>query len=122
MKLKMILALSVALSAMRYVSLAADTVPAAPVKSYQIRNSKFDQLLRPENANNADGTRIVLYPAEPWKCMTWKLCPAGDSAFQLQNHFTNKTFENKTNDAPSAVVQVPFARDPSKRPTWNVIK
>jgi len=35
----------------------------------------------------------VLYPAEPWKCMTWKLRPAGESVFHVQNHFTSKTFQ-----------------------------
>jgi hypothetical protein len=91
-------------------------------KSYQIRNCKFDQLLRPRDANNADGTRIVLYPAQPWKCMTWKLLPAGNAAFQLQNHFTQKTFEAKTNEAGTALVQIPLDRDASKRPAWKFEK
>jgi len=91
-------------------------------KSYQIRNCKFDQLLRPRDANSSDGTRIVLYPAQPWKCMTWKLLPAGDAAFQLQNHFTQKTFEAKTNEAGAMLVQVPFDRNSSKRSTWKFEK
>jgi len=90
--------------------------------SYQIRNCKYGDVLRPENANNADGTHIVLYPAQPWKCMTWKLLPAGDSKFQLQNHFTHKTFEGRTNQAPVDVVQIPFARDEPKRPAWRLEK
>ena len=91
-------------------------------KSYQIRNCKFDQLLRPRDANSADGTRIVIYPAEPWKCMTWKFLPAGDSRFQLQNHFTHKTFQATTNEAGTALVQIPFDRDPAKRPAWKFEK
>jgi hypothetical protein len=77
---------------------AADVTSSGPAskasapESFQIRNKKFGELLRPEAANGADGTRIVLYPAQSWKCMTWKLHPAGESAFQLQNHFTSKTF------------------------------
>src|SRR4051812_11964945 len=63
-----------------------------PVESFQIRSQKFGQLLRPEDANNADGTRLVLYPAQMWKCMTWKRLPAGPSTFALQNHLTSKTF------------------------------
>src|SRR5438067_288718 len=43
---------------------ATHSVPVA--KSYQIRNVKYADLLRPEDANNANGTRIVLYPAQPW--------------------------------------------------------
>jgi hypothetical protein len=98
--------------------------PAASreVKSFQIRNCKFDLLLRPENANNADGTPIVLYPAAPWKCMTWKMWPVGDSTFHLQNHFTGKTLEGKTNQTSVAVVQIPYGRDAAKRPTWRFTK
>lgn len=66
-------------------------------ESFQIRNKKFGDLLRPEGANGANGTQIVLYTAEPWKCMTWKLRPAGESVFHVQNHFTSKTFMVNTN-------------------------
>ncbi len=100
----------------------ADPASSREIKSCQIRNCRFDLLLRPENANNADGTRIVLYPAAPWKCMTWKMSPVGDSTFQLQNHFTGKTLEGVTNQVPLAVVQVPYGRDAAKRPTWRFTK
>lgn len=89
---------------------------------YQIRNRKMNALLRPENANSADGTRIVLYPAEPWKCMTWKVKAAGGIAFELQNYLTRKTFATGTNDAQAVVVQAPFDRDASKRPRWKITK
>src|SRR5262249_22627047 len=72
----------------------AESGSAGPTagKSYQIRNKQFGDLLRPEDANSADGTPIVLYPAQAWKCMTWKLSAAGESQFCLQNRFTSKTF------------------------------
>src|SRR5215471_11350344 len=99
----------------------ADTsVPAANSSapaSYQVRNKKFAQLLRPEDANSANATRLVLYPAQPWKCMTWKFHAAGESSFQLQNHFTSKTFAGETVEKPlQAVIQVPFAKESDKRP------
>jgi hypothetical protein len=73
---------------------AADPAPtpSIPLESCQLRNKKFGKLLRPEDASGADGARIVLYAAQPWKCMTWKMHPAGESTFNLQNHFTGKTF------------------------------
>jgi hypothetical protein len=96
--------------------------PSTPA-SYQVRNKKFAQLLRPEDANSANGTRLVLYPAQPWKCMTWKFHPAGESAFQLQNHFTSKTFAGETAEKPlQAVTQVPFAKESDKRPVWQFTK
>ena len=102
---------------------AADAGPSAP-ESFQIRNKKYGDLLRPEDANSATGTRIVLYPAQSWKCLTWKLHPAGDSVFQAQNHFTSKTFEaaGKAEGAQTPVLQVPFAKDAKERPTWRFTK
>jgi hypothetical protein len=103
--------------------ISAPTASSSPPVSYQVRNKKFAQLLRPEDASNANGTRLVLYPAQPWKCMTWKFHPAGESAFQLQNHFTSKTFEGETSEKPlQAVTQVPFAKESDKRPIWQFTK
>jgi Ricin-type beta-trefoil lectin domain-like len=112
---------ALAVCAMTLPSLSADTNQVLAPGSYQIRNCKFGKLLRPEDANNADGTHIVLYSAQPWKCMTWKLIPAGESSFNLKNHFTNKTFEAKTNGTSSAV-QIPWAKETSNRPSWRFTK
>ena len=92
--------------------------------SFQVRNQKYGNLLRPEEANSADGTRIVLYPAQPWKCLTWKFHGNGESRFQLQNHFTSKTFaaEAGADKAQAAVTQVPFSIKPEERPTWQFTK
>jgi Ricin-type beta-trefoil lectin domain-like len=92
--------------------------------SFQVRNKKFGDLLRPEDANNANGTRLVLYSAQPWKCMTWKFHPAGESAFQLQNYFTSKTFapDTKVEKEAQPVTQVPFAKPSGECPTWRFTK
>ena len=42
-----------------------NSVPTPMPKSYQIRNVKFGNLLRPDDANSANGTRIVLYSSRP---------------------------------------------------------
>jgi len=95
---------------------------ATATESYQIRNKKFGDLLRPKDANNAEGTRIVLYPAEPWKCMTWKLRPAGESTFHVQNHFTSKTFTVNASHGETNVIQTAFAREAGERPVWRFTK
>lgn len=102
----------------------SQTTKPSPVKSYQIRNKKYGELLRPQEANSADGTPIVLYPAQPWKCMTWTLNPVGESRFQLQNQFTSKTFAAgpASDQTQAAVAQVPLGRKPEERPTWQVTK
>ena len=102
------------------------TMPVAessPPASFQVRNKKFGELLRPEDASNANGTRIVLYPPQPWKCMTWKFYPAGDSVFQLQNHFTSETFSaTAAAQAPQPVLQSPFSKQATECPAWRVTK
>lgn len=98
--------------------------PAAKPESCQIRNKKFGKLLRPEDASGDNGARIVLYPAQAWKCMTWKMHPAGESAFNLQNHFTGKTFAPaaKADGDQTPVTQVEFAKDTKERPAWRLTK
>jgi hypothetical protein len=100
-----------------------DSPKALASKSFQIRNHKYRELLRPEDANSADGTPIVLYPAQHWKCMTWQFHPAGESRFQLQNHYTSKTFAAKAGDQTQPPVsQVPFAKNPEERPVWQLTR
>jgi hypothetical protein len=102
----------------------ATATKAMTPDSFQIRNKKLGQLLRPEDANSANGTRIVLYPAQSWKCMAWKMYSAGESVFQLQNHFTSKTFAAaaKADADQTAVTQVPFSKEAKDRPTWRFTK
>ena len=91
--------------------------------SYQIRNKKFGDLLRPEDANSATGTRIVLYPGQPWKCMTWKFNQAAESTYQLQNHFTSKTFAPAASEkTEQPVTQVPLPKGAGERPSWKFTK
>ncbi len=94
---------------------------APEASTYQLRNQQFGDLLRPQDANSADGTLIVLYPAQPWKCMTWRLQPAGGATFQVQNLFTAKTFapDRLAETRQSAVVQVPFKSGTGDVPAWS---
>ena len=77
--------------------------------SRQIRNKKYGQLLRPRNANHKDGTPIVLYSAQPWKCLSWRLEPAADTSYQLINYFTSKTIQPSQSKASSPVIPRPKA-------------
>ena len=92
--------------------------------TYQIRNKKYQELLRPKDANNADGTRIVLYSPEPWKCMTWKVQPTTNEDCLLRNFFTHKTFSPEKADKVGAdpVVQIPFAHQTKDVPVWQFTK
>ena len=83
---------------------AASTAVTLPA-SAQLRNVRFDLLLRPRDANSKDGTPLVLYPAQPWKCMTWTVTATPAGVFSLQNRFTSKTFATA---ADGSIKQVPF--------------
>jgi Ricin-type beta-trefoil lectin domain-like len=123
MKLLKSLSVAVIVLCACVAALAADASGPAASKSYQIRNKKYGDLLRPRDANSANGTPLVLYPAEPWKCMTWKLSSAGESRFFLQNHFTSKTFSPKAGEEKqAAVAQVPFGKSEEERPAWQFTK
>jgi hypothetical protein len=104
------------------VAASNNQVPEAT--TYQIRNLKHQELLRPRDANSANGTPIVLYSAQPWKCMTWRLQPAGESAFHLKNLFTSKTIcaSADTNAPQQFVTQIPLAKDAGESPAWKFIK
>jgi len=119
---------------MKYLILAivlmANMTPLAPAAdlpestTYQIRNVKYLELLRPRDANSANGTPIVLYPAQPWKCMTWRLQAAGESTVQLRNLFTSKTISAMadTNAPRRFVTQVPLPKGTGERPLWQFVK
>lgn len=89
-------------------------------KSYQIANKKYGDLLRPKDANGQDGTPLVLYSAQRWKCMTWKLAPTDNSCFTVRNHFTGKTFG--VGSKGNAIIQAPLTKDPAKAVQWRFMK
>lgn len=91
------------------LSLARADEPAsknsALPESVQIRNVQFGLLLRPQDANRATGTPLVLYPAQPWKCMTWTIRPTAEGLISLKNRFTSKTFSSADD---GTIKQIPF--------------
>ena len=101
---------------------AADPPPvtAADGRSFQVESvARPGQLVRPEDANARDGTPIILYPRQAWKCMTWKLTAVADGSdqFRLVNHFTHKTLA--AGDAGDAVVERSAKGEP---PAWHLAK
>jgi len=111
--------LLVLLAAVSVIAADSSTAPAELKGSYQIRNQKFGDLLRPKDASNAEGARIVLYPAEPWKCMTWRVTSVTNSVCSVQNHFTSKTFTVKTDSDEKRVTQTAWSKEASQRPQWK---
>ncbi|GGB24551.1 RICIN domain-containing protein [Mucilaginibacter rubeus] len=71
-------------------------VSAQQIKgSYAIKNEKTGMLLRVKDAHSENGTPLVAYYPENWKCMTWNFKHVAGNTYELQNLLTNKTFQPK---------------------------
>jgi hypothetical protein len=91
-------------------------VKAADTLSFQLMNKANGLLLRPENASKKDGARIVLYPQQDWRCLSWDAIPVKNGGYYFRNYFTNKTVafnQNKAEQQPVNTEQ-PFL--------WKLIK
>lgn len=61
--------------------------------NYAIKNVQTGMLLRVKDAGSKNGTPLVAYYPENWKCMTWSFKNTATNTYQLQNLLTNKTFQ-----------------------------
>ena len=48
--------------------------------------------IRPYEAHNSDGNKMVMYASIEWKCMTWSFENINGNVYALKNLFTGKTF------------------------------
>lgn len=61
--------------------------------TYAIQNIATDKALRPYNAGNDDGTKIIQYSLNNWECLTWQLIGLDDDTYLLKNLYTQKSFQ-----------------------------
>ncbi len=88
----------------------SQTIAAQVIKGdYAIKNVQTGMLLRIKDANSQNGTSLVAYYPENWKCMTWNFIHVEGNVYKLQNLFTHKTFQpgNKSNSS-NELEQQPF--------------
>ena len=64
---------------------------------YAIKNAQTGMLLRIKDANSQNGTPLVAYYPENWKCMTWNFIHIEGNVYKLQNLLTHKTFQAVNN-------------------------
>jgi hypothetical protein len=76
--------------------------------NYAIKNIQTGMLLRVKDAGSKNGTPLVAYYPENWKCMTWNFKKTDTNTYQLQNLLTHKTFQPVT----LAKADVPFDEQP----------
>ena len=79
--------------------------------TYAIKNMQTGLLLRVKDANKSDGTPLVSYAAEDWKCMTWNFNHVDGQTYTLENLLTGKTIQsiNKNPSAGDALEQQPVS-------------
>ena len=90
------------------------------VKGYQVENKKSGLLLRPYEANGAEGIPIVVYEKYAWRCLTWELTPVGSNLYTLRNYFTGKTFKASGTANGSGMEQVRI-NDSLSNQQWEFI-
>ncbi|WP_316830483.1 RICIN domain-containing protein [Pedobacter aquatilis] len=78
--------------------------------NYAIKNLETGLLLRVKDANSKNGTPLVAYEPQNWKCMTWDFISAGDNVYQLKNLFTGKTFQQKAGSDGSTLEEQPLEK------------
>jgi hypothetical protein len=76
--------------------------------NYAIKNVQTGMLLRVKDAHSKNGTPLVAYYPENWKCMTWNFKKTDANTYQLQNLLTNKTFQ----PVALAIANVAFDEQP----------
>jgi hypothetical protein len=89
--------------------------------AFAIHNAETGKNLRPYNAGVSDDNRIVLYPHNEWKCLTWQFNHVEGTTYQLQNLYTRKTFVPKSNpESGVSLWQRPLKADSSQY--WEFIE
>jgi hypothetical protein len=91
--------------------------------AFQIENKATRLLLRPKDANNADGTQMVVYPKYDWRCLTWDITAAGyANIFTFRNYFTNKTFQPGAGITENTPVLQAAMRPGASLQQWDFVK
>lgn len=61
--------------------------------TYAIQNVGTGKDIRVRDANNDDGTQIILYSHHNWECITWQLIGLKGNTYLLKNLYTQKSFQ-----------------------------
>lgn len=73
--------------------------------NYAIKNVQNGMLLRVKDASNKNGTPLVAYNPQNWKCMTWDFIQVSEGTYQMKNLLTNKTFQPKDGKIESSTLE-----------------
>lgn len=121
--MKKALPLLILLSGMLFCTIQKSKAQHFTGGAFQLENKATSLLLRPRDANDADGTQIVVYPKYAWRCLTWDIIPAGyANIFTVRNYFTNKTFQPTAGIIENAPVLQAAIRPGATLQQWDFVK
>jgi len=72
--------------------------------TYAIQNVGTEKCIRPYNAENNDGTKIISYTHHDWECITWQLIGLKDNIYLLKNLYTQKSFQPSSTPKPDVTL------------------
>jgi hypothetical protein len=101
--------------------LAIGQTPATINGDYALKNVHTGKYVRIKDANGANGTPIVAYSPENWKCMTWEFKSSADGGHVLVNLFSGKTLQPLHGDARSGVALEEQPLDRNKNQQYELV-
>ena len=70
---------------------------------FALKNVHTGKYIRIRDANCADGTPIVAYSPQNWRCMTWEFRPGANGSHTLKNLFSGKTLQPPNGEAKAGI-------------------
>lgn len=60
--------------------------------AFLIKNVQSGLVIRPQNAEIADGVPIIQYTPQNWECCTWQMIEIAENTYLLKDLYTQKSF------------------------------
>src|ERR1700754_1051726 len=100
---------------------AGAQTPATINGDYALKNVHTGKYVRIKDANGANGTPIVAYSPENWKCMTWEFRSSADGGHVLVNLFSGKTLQPLHGEVRAGVAMEEQPLDRNKNQQYELV-
>jgi Ricin-type beta-trefoil lectin domain-like len=101
--------------------LSAQTQPIPLRGDFALKNVHTGKYVRIKDANSADGTPIVAYSPENWKCMTWQFQRSPTGSYILKNLFSGKTLQPPKGETKPGTALEEQPLDTQKSPEYELV-
>lgn len=103
------------------LQLSAQTQPALLHGDFALKNVHTGKYVRIKDANGANGTPIVAYSPENWKCVTWQFQPSASGSYTLKNLLSGKTLQPLNGDTKPGTVLEEQPLDTQKPQEYELV-